>query len=469
MRRIVVVGGGISGLAAAYRLQQRAKERGEALLCTLIERDARLGGKLHTEQAEGCLIEFGPDSLLARKPWGIRLCEALGLGGELVPTGASGSFVRVSGRLLPLPQGVSALVPTDLRSFLRTPLFSPWGKLRMGLEYFLPAKREAGDESLAHFVKRRLGREAMERLAEPLLSGIYAGDARKMSVQATFPQYRAFEAEYGGLVRAALAQRRRKQEGAPPSAGRGSPFVALRRGFGSLVDALESELRSGGVELITGTGAAELGRGAEGGYEVTLEDDRRFAAEGVVLALPAYGAAELLEELAPAAARELRAFNYASVAGVVLGYAREEVPALQQGTGYVVPRVEGGPVTAVTWVSEKWPHAAPPQIALFRIHMGRYGDDAVVDWSDGELVAAAREELRRVTGIVAEPRLTRLYRWRRAMPQYEVGHLERLKRIDEAIGSLPGVALCGAAYRGIGVPDCIRQGFEAADRLLERL
>ena len=505
VRRVAVVGGGVTGLTAAYTLVTEARARRLPLSCTVIERDGRWGGKVRSLRTDGLVLEEGPDAILRRKPWAVDLCRRLGLEAKLVGTAASGSYVRWGRKLQPLPEGLSFLVPTRLAPFVRSPLFTLAGKARLAAEYFIPPAPPGGDEPLGAFVRRRLGSEALERLAEPLLSGIYAGDVDRLSLLATFPQLRTMEQEHGGLLRAALAERRKRAEGAgarrPGPAGRGdrvagapaapvrlsrgnpqSAFVSLEGGIATLIDALVDHLRD--AECILGDGVREIrrtdenaaaGGGARGGgqerapYRLVLESGRTIAADGVILAAPAYVQAALLGELAPAAAKLLGEIEYASVAGVVLVYPRASVPGEMRGTGYIVPRAMGGVVTAVTWASEKWPHVAPAGRTVLRCHIGKAGREDVTAWSDERLVAEARRELSETMGVRAEPEACYVYRWPRSMPQYAVGHLERVARIEESLRALPGVVVTGAALRGVGVPDCVRQGEEAARRLLQDL
>ncbi len=475
MHRIVIVGGGVTGLVAAYTLLTEAKERGLPIQCTVIERERRWGGKVRSLRTGGMVIEMGPDAILRRKPWAAELCRRLGLREKMVEMAASGSYVRWGRRLLPLPAGLSFLVPTQLGPFVRSPLFSLAGKVRMGLEYFLPPSRAAGDEALGDFVRRRLGREALERLAEPLLSGIYAGDVDRLSLLATFPQLRAMEEEHGGLLRAALAQRRRAR--ASGAASGQSAFFSLQGGLETLIDTLIERLAP--AELVRGDAVAAIlpqghsGNGVRpeesGRYRIVLESGRSLPADGVLLAAPAYVQAELLKDLAPEAARILAGIEYASVAGVVLVYPKSSVGPLPPGTGYVVPRQSGGPVTACTWASEKWPHVAPPGRTLLRCHFGKAGREDVTLWSDERLLEEAKREVAQTMGVTAEPESWHIVRWPRALPQYAVGHLDRIAAVERALESLPGLVATGAAFRGVGVPDCVRQGQEAARALLGRI
>lgn len=469
--RVVIVGGGISGLAAAYRLTQRAGDQRVAV--TLVEAEPRLGGKIFTERVDGLVIEAGPDSFLGAKPAAAQLCEALGIGERLIGTRETGggTYILRGGRLEPLPEGVSGLVPTKLRPLLRSGLLSMRGKLRMALEPFVPARRKGGDESVASFVRRRLGNEAYERMAQPLLSGIYAGDAERMSLLATFPRLRESELRYGSLVRGMLAQRRRTlAPGTSPNAVGArtgetkvrSAFLSLQDGLGELIEALEGALD--GVDLRPGVRAVGIER-REAGYLVRLEDGARLEADALLLATPAWAAAELLAELAPDLATILREIRYVSTATISLAYRRADVEALGAGggRGFVIPSIEHRELTAVTWASNKFAGRAPDELALVRGFVGRAGREEAVDLPDDELIRIVRDELRQIVGLTATPVMSRIYHWRRALPQYELGHLERVAAIDRALEALPRLRLLGAAYRGVGIPDCIQSGYAAAD------
>lgn len=459
---VVVVGGGIAGLAAAYRLITTAPE----VAITLIEADGRLGGKIVTERVDGFVIEGGPDSLLSSKPRGIELCQELGLGDQLQGTNEATrrTFVLRRGRLHQIPEGLTGLVPSRLAPIARTGLLSPRGKLRLALDYVLPPRREAGDESLAAFVERRLGREVYARLVEPLMSGIYAGDGRQLSLAATFPQLREGEQRHGGLIKGVLAAKR--QAPMTPSNGkRWPPFVTPRGGMAELVERLEVRLRAAHVRIMTGTPVTALRRVATSNgtqYELTVTNGTTVSAESVIVATPAFVAADLLAPLDRELANHLASIPHVSTATVSVAYPLSAIPRLLTGYGYVVPRAEGRPVLACTWVSGKWAHRAPSGHGLIRVFIGRAGDDAVVDGADAELLAIAHGELRDVLGIRAVPELHRIFRWPRAMPQPTLGHLDRVAAIEGGLTAHPGLALAGNAYRGIGIPDCIRSGEAAA-------
>ena len=458
---VVVVGGGIAGLAAAHRLTRLDPP----VAITLVEAEGRPGGKILTERVDGFLIEGGPDSFLSSKPRGVGLCADLGLAEQLRGTipRRHRAFVLHGDRLHPLPEGLTGLVPTRLGPMLRTGLLSPRGKARLALDYLLPVRRDDDDESLAAFVRRRLGTEVYERLVEPLMAGIYAGDGDRLSLAATFPQLRRGEREHGSLIKGVLAAKRQSiaTGAAPPP-----PFVTPAGGLGELVDALVQHLRVAGVRLGLGTPAAALSVLAEGDepvHRVILEGGEPLEADAVILATPAFATAELVDDVDPILAATLRAIPYVSSAIITVAFPRSGVPHPLDGHGYVIPRVTGRPILACTWTSAKWSDRAPGGAALFRVFAGRDGQEEALAGSDDDLLALARAELHATLGVTLAPVLARVQRWPRGMPQYTLGHLDRLATIERRLAALPGLVVAGNAYRGVGIPDSIAAGEAAAD------
>jgi len=456
VRRVVIVGGGMAGLAAAHRLARESR----SAAVTLVESDSRLGGKIVTERVDGFVLEGGPDSFLSSKPAGLGLCRELGIAGRLHGTNPQirRTYVLRGGRLYDLPEGLSGLVPSRLGPMARSGLLSPWGKLRMAGDFFIPPRSADGDESVAAFVQRRLGLEAYERLIEPLLSGIYAGDGSELSLAATFPQLRQTEMDSGGLIKGMLAARR----AAPVPARSGKPkpaFLSAPTGLAEIVEALEVNLA--GIEILRGVSVTGLEAGTPS-YRLRLSNGERREAEALILATPAFVSADLVAPLDAALAAALRGIPYVSTATVYLAYRLAEVPRPLDGYGYIIPRAEGRPVLACTWTSTKFANRAPQGYGLMRVFIGRAGQQDVVDRDEAELVALARAELADTLGICAAPSLQRVFRWPRAMPQYTLGHLERLAVIDQRLASLPGLFVAGNAYRGVGLPDCIASGEAAA-------
>jgi len=449
--RVAVVGGGVAGLAAAYRLV----ERGVGDL-VLLEASERLGGTIATERSGGFTIETGADSLITEKPWAVDLCERLGV--TLIGTreGERRTYVVNRGRLEPLPEGFLLLAPTDLLALARSRLFSWRGKLRMALDLVLPRGPEVPDESLAHFVRRRLGREALERVAEPLVGGIYTADAERLSLEATMPRFREVERRHRSLIRglgAAAATTR-------AAGARYALFVAPRDGMGAVVEAIARRLPEGSVRLRAPVTAIA----SEGRRWRLVAGGEPLVADAVVLATPAHVAATLLAPLDAELGRLLGGIEYASSATVTLAYRSADLPALG-GFGFVVPAVERRGLIACTYASRKFPGRAPEGHELVRAFVGGALRPDALARDDAALADLVRGELREIVGITAAPTLTRVHRHRLAMPQYAVGHLERVAAIEARLAALPGLVLAGAAYRGVGVPDCVRSGEAAANQL----
>lgn len=454
--RVAVIGGGISGLAAAHRLVELAGAAARPLTLRLFEAGDRLGGVIRSERTDGCVIEAGPDSFLSEKPAALRLCERLGLTGALVGTREEfrRTYVVRAGRLHALPDGFLLMAPTRLWPLVTTPLFSWPGKLRMALDLVLP-RGSGGDESLAAFVRRRLGREALERVAQPLVGGIYTADPEQLSLAATMPRFLEMERTSRSIIVAMWRQQRLAAQRATGSGARWSLFLSFTDGLQMLVDALAARLPDSAVQLRRP--AVALVRRPDGGWAVD-----GFDCDAVIVATPAHAAAALLRPLDAALAAELDAIPYASSATVTFAWPREAVPHPLDGFGFVVPHIERRALLAGTFSSLKYPGRAPAELLLVRAFVGGALRPDLVELDDQALTDAVRAELTALLGVRAAPRLTRIARWRRAMPQYHVGHTERVARIRTAAAAL-GVALAGNAYEGVGIPDCIRSGEAAAE------
>jgi protoporphyrinogen/coproporphyrinogen III oxidase len=467
-KHVVIVGAGISGLAAAHALQSRAASSGVPLNCTLIEAEDRCGGKILTHRVDDFVIEAGPDSFLSQKPWALDLCRELGLSEQLINTNETPekAFVYSRGRLRPLPDGLVVVVPAKLGPFLRSGLLSWAGIARMGLDLVISKGPVAQDESLAAFFRRRFGAEAFERLIEPLMAGIYAGDADDMSIRATFPRFVEFEQEHGSLLRGMLASKSLNGGGLP----RRTTFVTLEGGLSTLVDALLPRITTSGVRVLYGQRVAAIRarsmRSVSSPYELLLESGSPVPADAVVLATPAFASAALVRGLSPEASALLAAIPYASTATVSLAYHTTELGPLVRGFGFVVPRVERRDLLAATWTSLKWSHRGPASHTLVRCYVGGVGREAIAHADDISMIRRVRDELQAIAGITHEPVYAEVNRWERGMPQYQVGHLQRLDKIQSQLQSYRGLYLTGSAYRGIGIPDCIRDGIETAERVL---
>jgi protoporphyrinogen/coproporphyrinogen III oxidase len=478
MKHIAIIGGGIAGLSAAYHASRQTKVKVQV---TLLEQADYWGGKIVTVRApygeEQFVIEGGPDTFVVTKPWGVRLCKELGMDHRLRGTNPATkkTYILKNNKLHELPGGLTMMIPTEFGPMIRTGLLSWLAKARMGLDFILPAARENGDETLGAFVTRRLGRAAYENLIEPLMSGIYAGDGDQLSLQSTFPYLRDLEQEHGGLVKGALALRRerlrkaRENGGSPtPTPGSRSIFLTPLTGLAEIVEALVQALENSGVELRLHAAVQEVSRTPDG-YAVLLSDGETIAADGIILATPSFITADLINGFAPDLVAEMRPIEYVSTATVTLAFKESELPLPLDGYGYVIPRREGRKALACTWTSTKFPHRAPEGYALLRVFIGRAGQEDEIPWDDAGLLEVAREELRLTLGITAEPLLRRIYRWEKAMPQYNLGHPERLQRIEHFLTAYPGLALAGNAYQGIGIPDCIHSGELAVEKALADL
>jgi oxygen-dependent protoporphyrinogen oxidase len=470
--RIAIVGGGIAGLAAAYELE-KARAVGAQVDYTLYEERARLGGSLASEIVNGASLERGPDSFLTEKPAAAELCRELGLGGELLPSNdaARKTYIVVRNRLVALPDGLMFLVPTKLIPTALTRLFGLRTKIRMGLELLHASRPSGGDESVAALVRRHFGQEAVDRLADPLLSGIYGGDAEQLSAQTVLPRLVEMETKYGSLTRGMLAAHKRMRALAKNSTGpkRTAPpiFTALRGGMSQLVDALVERLDP--AKLRTGTRVSAIRRAAGGGWSVEAGGTTETF-DALIMAAPAWAAGDLLEPVDPMLGSELGGIPYSSSITVNLIYDEGKIGRLPEGFGFLVPAVEGRAMLACTFVHRKFLGRTPPGKAVFRAFLGGMNGEALLAESDEALVATVRREMGEILGAKTfsadvEPEHAQVSRWRRVMAQYAVGHKERMQRIGARVAELSGLRLVGNAYDGIGVPDCIRLGRQAAKEL----
>ncbi len=472
MKKVVIIGGGIAGLATAYYLHERGRG---AVDYTLIESAPYLGGKIVSAREKGFIVEGGPDSFLTTKTAALELCRALGLDDQLIGTNDAGRkvFVWSRGKLRAMPDGVMLIIPTKIMPFVQSSLISWQGKLRMGMDALIPPRRDDGDESLSHFVRRRLGAEALDKIAEPMIAGIYVADAENLSLQSTFPRFLDMEKKYGSLLRGVIAQKRASQ-GNRNGNGSGKPttsmFMTLRGGLQQLVEAMVARLNQDALVLnrcVMTVKREGDHQGDLGQYIVTLNDGTQIRADDVVFATPAYVTADFVQSIDPGLAEKLRAIRYVSTATVSLGFKRSELSHPLDGFGFVVPRSEKRNILACTWSSTKFNDRAPVGYALVRAFIGGAHAEHLVDQDDATLAEIARAELRAMMGITATPVLTKVYRWQKANPQYEVGHAARIADIDQRVAQYPGLHLAGGAYHGVGIPDCIESGMRAAEKILE--
>lgn len=464
MPRIAIIGGGISGLSAAFTLEEKRQSGAQSdtkIEYVLFEAAPRLGGVMVTDRADGCLIEAGPDSFLTEKPWAADLCRKIGLGDQLIGSNDADrkTYILTKGKLVVMPDGLMFMVPTKILPTVFSRLFSLRTKIRMAKEWFHPPHKASADETVAEFVERHYGPEMVDRLADPLLSGVYGGEASQLSVRAVLARFAEMEAKHGSLGRAMLAARSKM------AAGNAAPrplFTSLKEGMQQMVDALVARLdakalrTSASVQSVTVQGS---GWTVSAGYQSDYFD-------GVIIATPAQAASAVLQMVDEELARELGEIRYSSSVTVTLGYDETVRRSLPPGFGFLVPRSEGRRMLAATFVHNKFPHRAPENRAIVRCFLGGARDEQILDSSEEQILRIVREELRQVIGLTADPLFARVYKWRAAMAQYSVGHLERLQRIEALRQKLPSLALAGNGFNGIGVPDCVRSGTEAAGKVL---
>jgi protoporphyrinogen/coproporphyrinogen III oxidase len=503
--RIAIIGGGLSGLAAAHRLIELSAASAVPVEITLFEAGPRLGGIVGTQRIGEYLVDTGADSFLTNKPGAIGLCRRLGLENRLVATDARyrGAHVLFDGRPVPVPEGFQLISPSAVGPILTTPILSPWGKLRMLMEYFVPPRRNVPivpsgdirpplenvassfDESLADFVRRRFGREALERLVQPLVGGIYTSDPERLSIAATIPRFPEMERKYGSLIRAALkAKQETRNDGrgtsdngqaatneagdTTSSGARYGLFAGLKGGMEDLVSALRSRVEAGcSVKLGTRVTAIRQASDSKSPYEVSLTDGTAHEFDGVIVATTAYRAAEMLDNLDPRLATELNGIEYASSAIVVTAHKLADVRHPLDSFGLVVPHRERRRILATSFSSRKFPDRAPADSVLMRTFVGGAMQPELYELGDDELKHLVMDELSDIFGVQGEPETALVVRYPRAMPQYLVGHLDRVARIESLTANHPGLALAGNAYRGVGVPDAITSGETSAEMILE--
>jgi oxygen-dependent protoporphyrinogen oxidase len=488
MERVAVIGGGISGLAAAHRLIELATAAAVPIRVALFEAGSRLGGCLQTERLGNCLVELGADSFITNKPWAIDLCQGLGLKDQVISTDPKyrRALVLRNGKPFRVPDGFMLMAPGKIWPIVASPIFSPLGKLRMGLERWIPPRTDEVDESVASFVRRRLGQEALERLVQPLVAGIYTSDPEKLSLRATLPRFLEMERQHGSLIRAArrgthnnngtaAAEKPTTSGGRAESGARYGLFVSFQAGMSELVDALVDRITSAG-EIHLDARVASLIRVATPGEGFSLSfatdlgtSTHTTSFDAVIVALPADRAADLVWPLDSVLAGALGEIEYASSAIVCTGHALSDVAHRLDASGLVVPALEKRRILSVSFASRKFAGRAPEGEVVLRTFLGGALQPEILAHTDDELVQMTLSELREILGVRGEPRFAVVSRHERAMPQYHVGHLDRIRRIDELASTLPRLALAGNAYDGVGIPDCVRSGERAAERIFSSL
>lgn len=468
MPHIVIVGGGVTGLAAAHRLVELSRERETPLRFTLLEASDRLGGVINTERRGDFLLELGPDSFISEKPWALALCRRLGLEPELIGTQDQhrATFVVRKGKLELLPDGFMLLAPTKFAPLLRSHIFSWSGKLRMALDLMLPRGSQE-DESLGSFVRRRLGREVLERVAQPLIGGIYTADPDRLSLGATMPRFLQMEREHRSVILAMWkSARQRPQEAQNASGARWSLFVTLRNGLQQFVETLAPRLSLGQVRCHVPVTSVQK---REGGWDVGCEDGSSLQADGVIVATPTFHTAHLVQSLDAPLAGLLASISYSSAATVNLAYRREQIPHPLNGFGFVAPHIEQRAIIAGSFSSVKYVGRAPEEAVLLRAFVGGSLQEELFNLDDQAMEQAVRREFASLLGIQGDPLFVRIARFPRSMPQYLVGHLRLVEQIERLAAQHCGLALAGNAYRGVGIADCVRSGEAAAETVLNAL
>jgi len=468
MKKIIIIGGGIAGLATAYRIQRKISE-GADLECVLLEGSDRFGGKISTEKSDGFVIERGPDSFISQKPAAIQLCKQLGLEDRLTGTNPNSpnTFVYTGGKLMTMPDGLSLMIPTKFLPFALTPLFSLPGKIRMALDLLIPRKEGDSDESLASFVRRRMGEEALSKMAEPMLAGIYASDPEKMSIGSTFPMFVETERKYRSLIIGMLARKKAMlmNSSKHPTTSY-SLFMTLKDGLGEMVDAVIK--KSPNVQFKSGAKVAALEK-KEDGWHAKLEDGWEYQADAIILATPAAITSKILHPIAPDSAELLNRIHYVTTATVTLGYKKEGFSHSLDGFGFVVPKAEGCSILACTWTSSKFPHRAPEGHVMLRCYLGGAIQEEIAEKDSETLEKLVRDDLQKIMGIKETPVFCKVFQNHKSNVQYHVNHSERIDAIMENLKNFPGLFLTGSAYHGIGIPDCIQDGNQTAESVFEFL
>lgn len=458
-RKVVIIGGGLTGLSAAFYIRKFYREKGLEPKITILEQGRAMGGKIDTLRRDNFVIEKGPDSFLARKTAMIDLARELGLEEELVQMNpnAKKTYIVSGGQLHPMPSGLVLGIPTELEPFLESGLVSVSGKARAMMDFVLPPRMSEEDESLGAFIERRLGAEVLENMTEPLLAGIYAGDTYKLSLKSTFPQFAELEQTYGSLIKGMMTGKQPKET---HTGTKRSAFLTFRKGLQSLIDGLVQELDD--VDQRLNSEVSDIRQAGEEAYEIELSSGEVLPADDVVVTVPAFTAAELLRPHVDVSA--LDAINYVSVANVVLAFDRQDVTGKFDGSGFLVPRKEGLNITACTWTGIKWLHTSPDDKMLLRCYVGRSGNEENVFLSDEALTELVLKDLNKLMNITARPLFSEITRLPKSMPQYPVGHLEQIAALRGQMESkVPNVYATGAAFEGVGLPDCIKQAKELAE------
>ncbi|MFT5121470.1 MAG: oxygen-dependent protoporphyrinogen oxidase [Kiritimatiellia bacterium] len=464
---VTIIGGGISGLSTAWFLDKQRTDRDEPLKYTLLEASPRLGGKIWTDHQDGFLIEGGADSFVTQKPAALTLCRALGLGDELLPCNGQQSTVYIlrKGRLIPLPKGFRIAAPTQLWSFLNSPILSLPGKLRVGLEPFISPRKSLEDESLAAFIERRLGREMLAGIAGPIMSGIFSTDPERLSMASSFPRFQQLEQEYGSVIRGMVAEKR-KHAGSLSNREPPAMFMGLKSGMGSLVHALSERVKGAVYTDCQVTGITRLEHGRFAVDCMRQNDAQTIMSDALILAVPARSSAPLIRTLQPELAEELAAIRYSNTIHAYLGFRAEDLPkgTPPPGFGFVVPPCEGRGIRSCTFSSIKFPGRASEGQVLLRAFLSPELQESHVARPHAEIIDVVKKELNALMGIQATPILEKVYAYPASNPQYEVGHQDRMDRIDGLAATCPGLHFVGSSFRGVGIPDIVADAERVAQQ-----
>jgi len=473
MAKIIIIGGGIAGLAAAVHLKAGAKAYGKTVDVLLLEKDGRIGGKFLTEKHDKFLIEGGPDSFLPEKIWTVNLAKHLGLEAEMLPSNDKfkGTFIYSGKELHSLPEGVMLMVPTSFWPMAKSRLITWPGKIRMGMEVFVPKRKIREDESLATFVTRRLGRECLEKIAEPLVGGIHTSNPDNMSVLATFPRFIQMEQKSGSLILGMLSALKSRPHatlsGPPPKPGqpRMTYFMSFKNGMQTLSKACADYIGTNSIRFNSPVKAVEP-KGS--GYSVALESGELLDADHVIIASASYDAANMVKGFDANLATQMNKIEWSSSATVSIAFLKDDIRVPLKGFGFIVPRVEGRRINAATYSSIKWSFRAPDDHVLIRGFVGGgHHEELVRDFDDASMVTMMLEELDAIVGLKANVQFSKVYRWHKGMPKYTVGHLDRIALLDRMLSIHPGLHLVGCSYKGIGIGDCVHEAQIAAEKILK--
>lgn len=468
MKKTAIIGTGIAGLSAAYSLEKKARDAGLDLKIDLFEKNGRTGGTILTETVNDFIIEGGPDCVFSEKPEALKLCRELNLEDRLLKTNEDkkGTFVFWKGKLHDLPEGVMLMVPTMIMPMLFSTLITLPGKLRMGFELFIPKKTSPTEETLAQFVTRRFGRELLDKIAEPLVAGIHAGDPETMSIKSSFPRFVDLEENYRSLIKGMIIRKKEMTAMMKGWEPRYTMFMTIKEGLQALPDALKDRLEL--TDLKLHTEVTGIDKKPEG-FEIVTAGGSATVYDSVIIATPAHAASGITEGLSPALSEHLGRIPYVSTATVSLGYSKNQITHVPIGFGFIVPRISGRKIMAATFTSTKFSHRAPEGNELLRVFVGGASNEDLVFQDDEDMVTMVREELKDILNLHAVPLFSKVYRWEKAMPQYVVGYMEGLNRMEEILSGFPGLYLAGSAYNGIGISDCIVSADKAAEKTLKFL